>query len=69
MGWLGGVELIAGVVALGLGFLLMRLFRFVPQPDASVVTPSATRVALIPVLILFVLVCGIALVMRGVGLI
>ena len=69
MNWLGGVELIAGVAALAVGFLLIRVFRFVPQPDAPESTPTAMRVAIIPVVILLVIVCGFALLFRGVGLI
>jgi hypothetical protein len=69
MGWLAGAELIAGAVALVAGFVLMRVFRLVPQPGVEEPTPTATRLTIIPVVILLVLVCGISLVLRGMGLI
>jgi hypothetical protein len=69
MSWLGGIELIAGAAALVAAFFLMRVFRFVPQPGVQAATPSAMRVAIIPVMILLVLVCGISLLLRGAGLI
>jgi hypothetical protein len=68
MSWLGGIELIAGAAALVVAFFLMRVFRFVPQAGVQA-APSAMRVAIIPVMILLVLVCGISLLLRGAGLI
>ena len=69
MSWLGGIEMIAGAAALVVAFFLMRAFRFVPQSGGAVVTPNAMRIAIIPVMILLVLVCGISLLLRGAGLI
>jgi hypothetical protein len=69
MNWLGGVEVVAGAAALIAAFFLMRVFRYVPQPGVAEATPGAMRVAIIPVGILLVIICGISLLLRGAGLI
>lgn len=69
MDWLGSIELVAGVATLALGLFLIRVFKFVPVPGVTAAEPGPMRLAIIPVIILMILVCGISLVLTGAGLI
>jgi hypothetical protein len=69
MTWLSGVELLGGAGALALAVFLVGFFRFVPLAGSADAAPSQMRLTFIPLVILLIVVCGFALIFRGVGLI
>ena len=64
MSWLGGSELIAGVVILALAFMVSLALR-----RRNVTEPSALGIALLPISVLLVFVIGIVLILHGIGMV
>lgn len=64
---IGSAEIIAGIAVLMLSGFLIWVFRVVPL-GASGGQASVMRVTLIPVFILLLWACGIALILVGAGI-
>jgi hypothetical protein len=67
MSWLGGLEVVLGLGALALAMFLVGVFRLAPG-SGETGAPSATRLSIIPVVILLIAVCGVSLILVGLGL-
>ena len=66
MSWLSGVEVLAGVGLLALSALLVKLF----QSKADARQPAGgLQLALVPMFVLLLAVCGFVLIFRGAGLV
>ena len=68
MSWLGGLEVVLGLGALALAVFLVGVFRLAPASGTTGAAPSSMRLSIIPVVILLVAVCGISLILVGLGL-
>jgi hypothetical protein len=66
MNWLSGFEVLAGVGLLALSALLVKLF----QSKADARQPvGGFQLALVPMFVLLIAVCGIVLIFMGAGIV